>query len=70
MGVRGLQWPAPHVQENLRHWGCKAHKKGDKPGHCTSHGKEMQITDRVNQGPALQTAGYASRDKMVYCAVH
>ena len=43
-GVRSLQQPAPHVQENLRHWGCKGHKKGDRPGHCTSHGKEMQIT--------------------------
>ena len=44
MGVRGLQWPAPHVQENLRHWGHEGHKKGDKPAHCASHRKEMQIT--------------------------
>jgi len=44
VGVRGLQWLAPHVQENLRRWGRKGHKKGDKPGCCTSLGKEMQIT--------------------------
>jgi hypothetical protein len=44
MGVRGLQRPAPHVQENLRYWGRERHKKGDKPGPCASRGKEMQIT--------------------------
>ena len=43
MGVRSLQRPAPHVQENLRHLGFAGHKKGDKPGHCISHGKEMLI---------------------------
>jgi len=40
MRVRGLQRPAPHVQETLRHWDRKSHKKGDKPG----RGKEMQLT--------------------------
>jgi len=44
VGVRGLQRPAPHVQENLRHWVREGHKKGDKPGHCASCGKEMQVT--------------------------
>jgi hypothetical protein len=44
VGVRGLQQPEPLVQENLIHWGHEGHKKGDKPGRCTSHGKEMQIT--------------------------
>ena len=44
MGVRGLQQPAPHVHENLGHWGRKGHKKGDKPGRCASPGKVMQIT--------------------------
>ena len=42
MGVRGLQRPAPHVKENLGHWGREGHKKGEKPGHCASRGKEMQ----------------------------
>ena len=31
-----------------------------------SHGTEMRITDTVSRGPALQTAGCVSRDKMVY----
>ena len=44
MGVGGLQWLAPHAQENLGYWGREGHKKGDEPGHRTSHGKEMQIT--------------------------
>jgi len=44
VGVRGLQRPAPYVQENLRHWGREGHKKGDKTGLCASCGKEMQIT--------------------------
>ena len=44
MGVRGLQRPAPCVKENLGHWGHEGHKKGEKPGHCASHGKEMQTT--------------------------
>jgi len=44
MGMRGLQWPASHVQENLRHWCRKGYKKGDKPVLCASPGKEMQIT--------------------------
>ena len=44
MEVRGLQRPAPHVQENLGHWGRKGHKNGDKPGRFSSHGKEMQIS--------------------------
>jgi len=43
VGVRGLQQLAPYVQESLRHWGHQGQKKGDKPGRCTSHGKEMQI---------------------------
>ena len=43
-GVRSLQQPAPHVQENLRHWGCKGHRVGDKPDRCASRGKEMRIT--------------------------
>jgi hypothetical protein len=67
VGVRGVQRLAPHVQENLRHGGHEGHKKGDKPGHCASHGKEMQIKQtKVGQGPALQTARCVSRDKMVY----
>ena len=62
MGVRGLQWPAPHVQGNVRHWGHEGHKKGDKPGHCASCRKEMQIIQTGSQDPALKTAGCASRD--------
>ena len=47
--MRGLQRPAPQVEENLRHWGHKGHKKGDKPGLCASRGKEMQITQTDSQ---------------------
>ena len=45
-GVRGLQRPAPHIQENFRHWGHKGLKKGHKPGHCNSYGNEMQIKQK------------------------
>jgi hypothetical protein len=38
--VRGLQWPAPHINENLRHW-CR---EGDKTGRCASREKEMQLS--------------------------
>ena len=71
--VWGLQQSAPYVQENLRHWGREGHKKGYKPDLCASRGKEMQTTQSVgrsvslSRGPALQPAGCASRDKMVYC---
>ena len=41
--MRGLQRPAPYVQENERNWGRKGHKKGDKTGLWASHGKEMQV---------------------------
>jgi len=44
VGVRGVERPAPHVKENLRHWNRKGHKMGDMSGLCPSHGKEMQIT--------------------------
>jgi hypothetical protein len=42
VGVRDLQRLAPHVKDNLGHWGHEGHKKGEKPGHCASRGKEMQ----------------------------
>ena len=42
MGVRGLQRPAHHVQETLRHWDRKGYKKGDKPGRWARGGKGMQ----------------------------
>jgi len=66
--VRVLQRPAPHVKENLRHWG----REGDKTGRYTSQPWEGNAdnTDTVSRGPALKTAGRASRDKMVYCAVY
>jgi len=41
VGVRVLQRPAPHVKENLGHWGREGHKKGEKPGHCAGFGREM-----------------------------
>ena len=68
MGVRGLQWPAPHVEENLGHWGSEGHKKGEKPGHCARLGKEMQKTQQwqIHSRSCTPTAGCASRDKMVY----
>ena len=53
MVVRGLHQTEPHVKENLGHWG---HKKGEKPGHCSSRGKEMQEkhkSGRFIHGPAL-----------------
>ena len=40
--MRGLQRPALHVKENLRHWG----REGDKTDRCASRGKEMQITQK------------------------
>jgi hypothetical protein len=55
-----------HGQENLRHRVREVINKGDKPGLCSSYGKEMQITRTVIRGPALITAGCASTDKMVY----
>jgi hypothetical protein len=66
MGVRSLLRLTPHVQENVRLWGRECHKKGDKPGRCASRGKELQITQTVSRGPAHQTAGCASTDKIVY----
>jgi hypothetical protein len=59
---------APRVEEILGHWGLEGHKKGDKPGHCASHGREMQKTrewwiDWMSWNP---TVGRASSDKMVY----
>ena len=59
MGVRGLQRPAPYVQENLKHWGREGHKREIR-------GKERQIIQQGSGGPALKTAGCASRDKMLY----
>jgi hypothetical protein len=53
-------------QENLRHWS----RKGDKTGRCSSRWKEVHVTQSVSRGPALKTAGHASTDKIVYCAVH
>jgi hypothetical protein len=66
MEVRGLLRLTPHVQENVRYWGRECHIIGNKPGRCASRGKEMHITQTVSRGPAHQTAGCASTDKMVY----
>ena len=60
MGVRGLQRPATHVQDNLGLEVVKViHNKGEKPGHCVSCGKEMQKTQggRFSPGPAHQPPG-------------
>jgi len=46
VGVRGSQRPAPHVEKSLGHWSREGHKKGEKPGHCASLGKEMQKTQK------------------------
>jgi len=46
VGLTSLQQWAPHVKENLGHWGREGHKKGEKPGHCTSLGNEMQKTQK------------------------
>ena len=72
MGVRGLQRPAPHVQENLGHWGREGHTEGEKPGHCTSRGKEMQKTqgERFIRGPALQPLGVPAETRLCIGAVH
>jgi hypothetical protein len=34
VGVYGLQWPAPHVEGNLGHWGREGHKKGENKPLC------------------------------------
>jgi hypothetical protein len=72
VGVRGLQRPAPHVQENLRHWGPEGHNKGEKPGHCAGRGKEMQKTQsgRFIRGPALQPLGVPVETRWCIGAVH
>jgi len=44
VGMRGLQRPAPHVQPNVRNWGRRSYKKGDKTGLCGSRWMEMQVT--------------------------
>jgi hypothetical protein len=68
VGVRGLQQLAPHIEENLGHWGREGHKKGGKPGHRASHGKEMQKNTgvAVHSRSCTPNAGYASRDQTVY----
>ena len=40
VGVRGLQRPAPYVQENLRHWDREGHKR-------ESLRKERQMTKKA-----------------------
>ena len=42
--MRGLQWPAPHVQENFGHCGREGQKKkkGEKPGHSASRRRVMK----------------------------
>jgi hypothetical protein len=59
LGMRVLQRPAPHVQENLGHLDREGHKKGEKPGHCARRGKEMHKTQsgKYVRVPALQTLG-------------
>jgi len=59
VGVQGLQRPAPHIKKNLGHWCHEGHIKGEKPGHCTSCGKEMKKhrSDRFIRGRAVQLLG-------------
>ena len=68
MGVRDSQRLAHHVEENLGHWGCEGHKKGGKPGHYASLGKEMQKTKQwqIHSRSCTPTTGCASTEKMVY----
>ena len=49
MRVRGLQWPAPMSQRTCDIGGREIHKKGDKPGHCASFGKECKKKHRVTE---------------------
>ena len=48
--------------------GHEGHKKGEKPGHCASRGKEMQKTRewQIHSRSCTPAAGCASREKMVY----
>jgi len=66
VAVRGLQRAAPHVQDNLGHWGREGHKKGEKPGHCAGCGKEMQKIYKwwFLSRSCTPTAGCASIDKI------
>jgi hypothetical protein len=55
-------------QNELGTMGVVKVKKGEKPGHCTRHGKERRKTQsgRDSRVPVLQTARCINRDKMVY----
>jgi hypothetical protein len=53
-------------QENLRH--CS--REVIKLTVSLAVRRNADNTDAVSRGPALKTAGCASRDKMVYCAAH
>jgi hypothetical protein len=68
VGLRDLQRPAPHIEENLGQRGREGHKKGEKPGHCASHGKEMQKNTgmTVHSRSCTPTAGCAGTDQMAY----
>jgi hypothetical protein len=72
VGLRGLQWPAPHVKENLGRWGREGHKKEEKPCHCASHGKEMQKTQKwqIHSRSCTPTAGNAVETRECNGAVH
>jgi hypothetical protein len=64
----GLQRPVPHVEENMGHWALEGHKKGEKPGHCASLGKQMLKTQKwqIHSRSCTSATRCASRDKMAY----
>ena len=66
MGVRGLQQPAPCVQENLRLWGREDHKREMNQAVGLALEEKGKYHKQGNRRPALKTAGCASRDKTVY----
>ena len=59
MGVRVLQQPAPHVEENLGHWGREGHKRERNQTIALALGRKgrKHSSDRFIRGHALQPLG-------------
>jgi len=59
VGVRVLQWPAHHVEENLGHWGHEGHKRKRNQATVLALGGKARkrSSGRFIRGPALQPLG-------------
>ena len=62
MGVRVLQRLAPHVEENLGHWGHEGHKRERNQAICASLRKERHKTQQwqIHLNSCTPTVGSAS----------